>query len=142
MCVRLYVCLFSMSSSLQPIHGTADSDQSSTETISARYDRIQNDTSQLFLFSPDDELQHGKLKRQVQKFELVCGESVDVEVYVSNPFQFELVIQRMELLTSGVPFQAFPQSTSLTPNTQMQKVVLSGKALQDGKLNITGCAIR
>jgi len=45
----------------------------------------------------------------------VCGEGLDVEVFLSNPLQVPMLVQHMSLSTSGVPFEAFTASLTLPP---------------------------
>ena len=45
----------------------------------------------------------------------VCGEALDVEVFLSNPLQVPMLVQHMSLSTSGVAFEAFTASLTLPP---------------------------
>ena len=73
---------------------------------------------------------------------VVAREVFDVEGTLSNPFKFEIIVQRISLSTSGVAFEPFPASLNLPPETPAQTVLLSGKPLESGVLCIRGVHIR
>jgi hypothetical protein len=72
----------------------------------------------------------------------VCGEPVDVEVFLSNPLKVPILIQHMSLSTSGVPFDAFTVSFTLPADTYHQRVLVSGLPRAPGTLEIRGVHIR
>lgn len=94
----------------------------------------------LFAYRPgeeDDEVKHEKPRNMIY----VANETLEVEVLLKNPLKFELVIQRISLSTSGVPFESFPSSLTLLPGATSH-VLLPGKCLSTGTLSIRGCHIR
>ncbi|KAK4685431.1 trafficking protein particle complex subunit 9, partial [Tremellales sp. Uapishka_1] len=72
---------------------------------------------------------------------IVANEQVDVFVTVSNPFAFDLEIQDLSLLTSGVPFVSAPLPLVL-PASSVQTVRLAGIASSPGSLQIKGVTFR
>lgn len=95
------------------------------------------DDEDVFLFSPADDECH--VRRTIT---CVADEMLQVEVFLSNPLKFEVIVQRLSLSTSGVAFEAYPVSLTLGPESFDQRVVLSGKPLEPGTLAIVGCHIR
>lgn len=88
-----------------------------------------------FLYNPRKSLTGKTL------FTVASNEAVEVAVTIRNPFVFDLELQKLELSTSGVPFQgkAIPVTV---PANSFHPVTLSGKPLEAGTLIIRGCVVQ
>ncbi|XP_055593294.1 protein brunelleschi-like [Uranotaenia lowii] len=63
----------------------------------------------------------------------VCEENLKL----TNPLPFELQVTDIRLLTTGVFFEAFPQTVMLQPNV-LTTVALHGTPIESGELDIQG----
>jgi hypothetical protein len=85
-----------------------------------------------------------------RQLRFVAGETIDVEVFLSNPLKVPLLIQRISLSvrSSGsgsgeaVPFESFPASLTLPPESFNHRILLSGLPLSAGSISIVGVSIR
>uniref|UniRef100_A0A182SDB6 Uncharacterized protein n=1 Tax=Anopheles maculatus TaxID=74869 RepID=A0A182SDB6_9DIPT len=94
-----------------------------------------------FLFTP---IHFSSLDRRgVEKddskiaFNWVQHDVCEVSVSLMNPLPFELQVTDMRLLTTGVVFEAFPQTVTLQPNVSTN-VSLHGTSIECGELEIQG----
>ncbi|WVF69319.1 hypothetical protein IAT40_004095 [Kwoniella sp. CBS 6097] len=72
---------------------------------------------------------------------IVANEQIDVFVTVRNPFTFDLEIQDLSILTSGVPFITSPLPLTL-PGSSVQTVRVTGHSPTPGTMQIKGISIR
>ncbi|XP_035908823.1 protein brunelleschi [Anopheles stephensi] len=70
-------------------------------------------------------------------FNWVQHDVCEVSVSLMNPLPFELQVTDMRLLTTGVVFEAFPQTVTLQPNVSTN-VSLHGTSIECGELEIQG----
>ncbi|OCF62347.1 hypothetical protein L486_02015 [Kwoniella mangroviensis CBS 10435] len=88
-----------------------------------------------FLYNP-------RLKAaEAGKTVIVANEQIDVFVTVRNPFTFDLEIQDLSILTSGVPFITSPLPLTL-PSNSVQTVRVTGQSPIFGSMSIKGVSIR
>ncbi|WVQ96819.1 hypothetical protein IAU59_003926 [Kwoniella sp. CBS 9459] len=88
-----------------------------------------------FLYNP-------RLKAaEAGKTVIVANEQIDVFVTVRNPFTFDLDIQDLSILTSGVPFITSPLPLTL-PGSSVQTVRVTGHSPSPGLMQIKGISIR
>ena len=72
---------------------------------------------------------------------LVAGEEAFFRVTLQNLYDFDVVVERVKLLSDGVPFEGDAQSTIIGPY-RTQEIVLSGTPLSSGSLVIYGCLVK
>ncbi|WRT67660.1 uncharacterized protein IL334_004632 [Kwoniella shivajii] len=72
---------------------------------------------------------------------LVANEQVDIFVTVRNPFAFDLEVQDLSILTTGVPFITSPLPLTL-PATSVQTVRVTGHSPVPGSMSVKGISIR
>lgn len=95
-----------------------------------------------FLFAPshfNSPIDH-RVKKKVDNqmsFLWVRNDVCDVMLKLLNPLPFELQVNEMRLLASGIVFESLPQSVVLPPNAS-QSVVLHGTPLEVGDLEFVG----
>ncbi|XP_050076583.1 protein brunelleschi [Anopheles maculipalpis] len=94
-----------------------------------------------FLFTP---IHFSSLDRRgVEKddskitFNWIQHDVCEVSLSLMNPLPFELQVTDMRLLTTGVVFEAFPQTVTLQPNVSTN-VSLHGTSIECGELEIQG----
>nr|XP_018262525.1 uncharacterized protein I303_05542 [Kwoniella dejecticola CBS 10117]OBR84683.1 hypothetical protein I303_05542 [Kwoniella dejecticola CBS 10117] len=88
-----------------------------------------------FLYNP-------RLKAaEAGKTVIVANEQIDVFVTVRNPFTFDLEVQDLSILTSGVPFVTSPLPLTL-PSNSVQTVRVTGQSPIAGEMSIKGVSIR
>ncbi|KFY30189.1 hypothetical protein V493_02081 [Pseudogymnoascus sp. VKM F-4281 (FW-2241)] len=72
---------------------------------------------------------------------LVCGENATFKVTLQNPYEFEIVIDRIRLEANGGDFESVVQETVVGPyRTQILNV--SGTPRAAGSFKITGCIVK
>ncbi|KFY86939.1 hypothetical protein V500_07289 [Pseudogymnoascus sp. VKM F-4518 (FW-2643)] len=72
---------------------------------------------------------------------LVCGESATFKVTLQNPYEFDIVIDRIRLEANGGEFESAVQETIVGPyRTQILSV--SGAPRSAGAFKITGCIVK
>lgn len=86
------------------------------------------------------EFQSALRARRVAQNALVQDEPVTVDVTLRNPLEIELLIARIELCASGVPFDAAYTSTVVPPRS-LQTVSLHGVPRSEGQLGIEGIIV-
>uniref|UniRef100_A0A1S4J791 Uncharacterized protein n=2 Tax=Culex quinquefasciatus TaxID=7176 RepID=A0A1S4J791_CULQU len=93
-----------------------------------------------FLFTP---IHFNSVDRRTPKddskitFNWVQHDVCEVNVKLTNPLPFELQVTDIRLLTTGVVFEAFPQTVMLQPNV-VTTVSLHGTPIEKGDLDIQG----
>lgn len=90
-----------------------------------------------FIFSP---LQPHRRSGRSAKLDLlwVEGEVCAVALQLCNPMPFELRVSHMSLLVDGLPFECFPSSLELPPESSPYPVKLLGTPRGTGDLHILG----
>ncbi|XP_058454101.1 protein brunelleschi [Malaya genurostris] len=93
-----------------------------------------------FLFTP---IHFSSMDRRQAKddskisFNWIQNDVCEVNVKLTNPLPFELQVTDIRLLTTGVVFEAFPQTVMLQPNV-LTTVALHGTPIEKGELDIQG----
>lgn len=72
---------------------------------------------------------------------LVAQEEASFQVTLQNLFDFDVVVERILLVSDGVPFMCKAQSTMIGPY-RTQTLLLSGIPQSSGTLTIYGCAVK
>ncbi|KXJ79652.1 hypothetical protein RP20_CCG000124 [Aedes albopictus] len=93
-----------------------------------------------FLFTP---IHFSSMDRRQAKddskisFNWIQHDVCEVNVKLTNPLPFELQVTDIRLLSTGVVFEAFPQTVILQPNV-LTTVALHGTPIEKGELDIQG----
>lgn len=93
-----------------------------------------------FLFTP---IHFSSMDRRQAKddskipFNWIQHDVCEVNLKLTNPLPFELPVTDIRLLTTGVVFEAFPQTVMLQPNV-LTTVALHGTPIEKGELDIQG----
>uniref|UniRef100_A0A8C1MP78 Trafficking protein particle complex 9 n=1 Tax=Cyprinus carpio TaxID=7962 RepID=A0A8C1MP78_CYPCA len=74
----------------------------------------------------------------VADFQWVQGDVCEVQLMVYNPMPFELRVENMGLLTSGVDFESLPAALSLPAESGLYPVTLVGVPRTAGNITING----
>ncbi|KAJ6242143.1 trafficking protein particle complex subunit 9 [Anaeramoeba flamelloides] len=90
--------------------------------------KLKNDdqTNDVFIFSP-----FSKKKSKIPQtiiYPWTKTQNINVSVIFSNPFEFEIKIDRLSFKTTSKSFNSFPMSLIIPPRTKKFKCILSGKA--------------
>jgi hypothetical protein len=112
----------------------------SSSMMPHQHDNSNND-GDVFFFRPSD-TSSPSVAASPKKLVYVANDVIDINVTLSNPYKCEIIIQRITLSTSGVPFEPFASSLQLGAETYNQRLTLSGRVLAAGKLSIRGVHIR
>ena len=72
---------------------------------------------------------------------LVAQEEAFFRVTLQNLYDFDVVIEHIELLSDGIPFKGFPETTLIGPY-RTQTILLSGTPQEAGSLFISGCTVK
>ncbi len=72
---------------------------------------------------------------------LLALEETLFQVTLQNLFDFDVVIERIELLSDGLPFESSPETTLIGPY-RTQTILLSGTPQVAGSLSIFGCTVK
>uniref|UniRef100_A0A673ZY66 Trafficking protein particle complex subunit 9 n=1 Tax=Salmo trutta TaxID=8032 RepID=A0A673ZY66_SALTR len=72
------------------------------------------------------------------EFRWVQGDVCEVQLMVYNPMPFELRVEHMGLLTSGVEFESLPAALSLPAESGLYPVTLVGVPRTAGNINVNG----
>ena len=72
---------------------------------------------------------------------LVAQEEARFRVTMQNLYDFDIVVEHIELLADGVPFESSPQNTLIGPY-RTQTILLSGIPKAAGPLYICGCSVK
>ena len=98
----------------------------------------EEEEDDVFLFSPNADTSGAS----PSSLTVSADETLHFHVTLSNPLQFEIVVQRIWLATEGVPFHAHPESLTLEPCSEGHRLLLSGRPMESGTLKVKGCFIR
>uniref|UniRef100_A0A8C2YZF9 Trafficking protein particle complex subunit 9 n=1 Tax=Cyclopterus lumpus TaxID=8103 RepID=A0A8C2YZF9_CYCLU len=71
-------------------------------------------------------------------FQWVQGDVCEVQLMVYNPMPYELRVENMGLLTSGVEFESLPAALSLPAESGLYPVTLVGVPRTAGNITVTG----
>ncbi|XP_069919977.1 uncharacterized protein [Oryctolagus cuniculus] len=88
--------------------------------------------------SLDFSCQEGLLQDLSDDFQWVEGDVCEVQLMVYNPMLFELRVQNMGLLTSGVEFESRPAALSLPAESGLYLVTLVGVPQTTGMITVNG----
>ncbi|XP_036826569.1 trafficking protein particle complex subunit 9 isoform X3 [Oncorhynchus mykiss] len=91
-----------------------------------------------FIYSPIIMHTRGEERTKKIEFRWVQGDVCEVQLMVYNPMPFELRVEHMGLLTSGVEFEALPAALSLPAESGLYPVTLVGVPRTAGNINING----
>lgn len=91
-----------------------------------------------FIYSPI--IAHGRSEERGKKidFQWVQGDVCEVQLMVYNPMPFELRVENMGLLTSGVDFESLPAALSLPAESGLYPVTLVGVPQTTGTITVNG----
>ncbi|KAM6457563.1 trafficking protein particle complex subunit 9 isoform 2-T5 [Liasis olivaceus] len=95
-------------------------------------------TKSPFIYSPIIAHNHGEEQSKKIDFQWVQGDVCEVQLMVYNPMPFELRVENMGLLTSGVEFESLPAALSLPAESGLYPVTLVGVPQSPGQINING----
>ncbi|XP_064876508.1 trafficking protein particle complex subunit 9 isoform X2 [Oncorhynchus nerka] len=92
-----------------------------------------------FIYSPIImQRTRGEERTKKIEFRWVQGDVCEVQLMVYNPMPFELRVEHMGLLTSGVEFEALPAALSLPAESGLYPVTLVGVPRTAGNINVNG----
>nr|XP_033789554.1 trafficking protein particle complex subunit 9 isoform X3 [Geotrypetes seraphini]XP_033789555.1 trafficking protein particle complex subunit 9 isoform X3 [Geotrypetes seraphini]XP_033789556.1 trafficking protein particle complex subunit 9 isoform X3 [Geotrypetes seraphini]XP_033789557.1 trafficking protein particle complex subunit 9 isoform X3 [Geotrypetes seraphini] len=95
-------------------------------------------TKSPFIYSPIIAHNRGEEKNKKIDFQWVQGDVCEVQLMVYNPMPFELRVENMGLLTSGVDFESLPAALSLPAESGLYPVTLVGVPRTTGQIAING----
>ncbi|KAM6215248.1 trafficking protein particle complex subunit 9 isoform 5-T5 [Rhynchocyon petersi] len=95
-------------------------------------------TKSPFIYSPIIAHSRGEERSKKIDFQWVQGEVCEVQLMVYNPMPFELRVENMGLLTSGVEFESLPAALSLPAESGLYPVTLVGVPQTTGTITING----
>ncbi|XP_042636839.1 trafficking protein particle complex subunit 9 [Orycteropus afer afer] len=95
-------------------------------------------TKSPFIYSPI--IAHNRAEERGKKidFQWVQGDVCEVQLMVYNPMPFELRVENMGLLTSGVEFESLPAALSLPAESGLYPVTLVGVPQTTGTITVNG----
>ncbi|KAM9737491.1 trafficking protein particle complex subunit 9 isoform 4-T5 [Menidia menidia] len=95
-------------------------------------------TASPFIYSPI--IMHNRGDERCKKidFQWVQGDVCEVQLMVYNPMPFELRVENMGLLTSGVEFESLPAALSLPAESGLYPVTLVGVPRTAGNITVNG----
>ncbi|KAI7798554.1 putative trafficking protein particle complex subunit 9 [Triplophysa rosa] len=91
-----------------------------------------------FIYSPISMHNRGDERSKKIDFQWVQGDVCEVQLMVYNPMPFELRVENMGLLTSGVDFESLPAALSLPAESGLYPVTLVGVPRTTGNITISG----
>uniref|UniRef100_UPI00359002C1 trafficking protein particle complex subunit 9 isoform X2 n=1 Tax=Myxine glutinosa TaxID=7769 RepID=UPI00359002C1 len=95
-------------------------------------------SSSPFIYSPIVVQQRREQRANQIDFQWVQGDVCEVQLMVYNPMPFELRVENMGLLTSGVEFESLPAALSLPAESGLYPVTLVGVPKIPGPITIAG----
>nr|XP_020660194.1 trafficking protein particle complex subunit 9 [Pogona vitticeps] len=95
-------------------------------------------TKSPFIYSPIIAHNRGEERGKKIDFQWVQGDVCEVQLMVYNPMPFELRVENMGLLTSGVEFESLPAALSLPAESGLYPVTLVGVPQSAGQITING----
>uniref|UniRef100_A0A8C6NZ96 Trafficking protein particle complex subunit 9 n=1 Tax=Nothobranchius furzeri TaxID=105023 RepID=A0A8C6NZ96_NOTFU len=95
-------------------------------------------TASPFIYSPI--IMHSRGEERCKKidFQWVQGDVCEVQLMVYNPMPYELRVENMGLLTSGVQFESLPAALSLPAESGLYPVTLVGVPRTAGNITVNG----
>nr|XP_051687490.1 trafficking protein particle complex subunit 9-like isoform X1 [Oryctolagus cuniculus] len=91
-----------------------------------------------FIYSPVIAHNRGEECNKKIDFQWVQGDVCEVQLMVYNPMLFEVRVQNMGLLTSGVEFESRPAALSLPAESGLYLVTLVGVPQTTGTITVNG----
>ncbi|XP_034619557.1 trafficking protein particle complex subunit 9 [Trachemys scripta elegans] len=91
-----------------------------------------------FIYSPIIAHNRGEERSKKIDFQWVQGDVCEVQLMVYNPMPFELRVENMGLLTTGVEFESLPAALSLPAESGLYPVTLVGVPQNTGQITING----
>ncbi|XP_036293388.1 trafficking protein particle complex subunit 9 isoform X2 [Pipistrellus kuhlii] len=91
-----------------------------------------------FIYSPIIAHSRGEERSKKIDFQWVQGDVCEVQLMVYNPMPFELRVENMGLLTSGVEFESLPAALSLPAESGLYPVTLVGVPQTTGTISVNG----
>ncbi|XP_062874344.1 trafficking protein particle complex subunit 9 [Trichomycterus rosablanca] len=91
-----------------------------------------------FIYSPISIHNRGDERSKKIDFQWVQGDVCEVQLMVYNPMPFELRVENMGLLTSGVDFESLPAALSLPAESGLYPVTLVGVPRTAGTITVKG----
>ncbi|XP_006753323.1 PREDICTED: trafficking protein particle complex subunit 9 isoform X4 [Myotis davidii] len=91
-----------------------------------------------FIYSPIMAHSRGEERSKKIDFQWVQGDVCEVQLMVYNPMPFELRVENMGLLTSGVEFESLPAALSLPAESGLYPVTLVGVPQTTGTISVNG----
>lgn len=95
-------------------------------------------TKSPFIYSPIIAHNRGEERNRKIDFQWVQGDVCEVQLMVYNPMPFELRVENMGLLTSGVEFESLPAALSLPAESGLYPVTLVGVPQTTGTIAVNG----
>nr|XP_054513463.1 trafficking protein particle complex subunit 9 isoform X5 [Pan troglodytes] len=95
-------------------------------------------TKSPFIYSPIIAHNRGEERNKKIDFQWVQGDVCEVQLMVYNPMPFELRVENMGLLTSGVEFESLPAALSLPAESGLYPVTLVGVPQTTGTIAVNG----
>ncbi|XP_036779007.2 trafficking protein particle complex subunit 9 isoform X7 [Manis pentadactyla] len=95
-------------------------------------------TKSPFIYSPIIAHSRGEERSKKIDFQWVQGDVCEVQLMVYNPMPFELRVENMGLLTSGVEFESLPAALSLPAESGLYPVTLVGVPRTTGTIAVNG----
>ncbi|NWQ80652.1 TPPC9 protein, partial [Columbina picui] len=95
-------------------------------------------TKSPFIYSPIIAHSRGEERSKKIDFQWVQGDVCEVQLMVYNPMPFELRVENMGLLTTGVEFESLPAALSLPAESGLYPVTLVGVPQTTGQITING----
>ncbi|XP_075867291.1 trafficking protein particle complex subunit 9 isoform X1 [Nelusetta ayraudi] len=95
-------------------------------------------TASPFIYSPIIMHNRGEDRCKKIDFQWVQGDVCEVQLMVYNPMPYELRVENMGLLTSGVEFESLPAALSLPAESGLYPVTLVGVPRTAGNITING----
>ncbi|KAI1901635.1 hypothetical protein AGOR_G00036430 [Albula goreensis] len=95
-------------------------------------------TKSPFIYSPIIMHNRGEERGKKIEFQWVQGDVCEVQLMVYNPMPFELRVENMGLLTSGVEFESLPAALSLPAESGLYPVTLVGVPRTAGNITVNG----
>ncbi|XP_077928087.1 trafficking protein particle complex subunit 9 isoform X6 [Halichoerus grypus] len=95
-------------------------------------------TKSPFIYSPIIAHNRGEERNKKIDFQWVQGDVCEVQLMVYNPMPFELRVENMGLLTSGVEFESLPAALSLPAESGLYPVTLVGVPQTTGTITVNG----
>ncbi|XP_067887838.1 trafficking protein particle complex subunit 9 isoform X3 [Heterodontus francisci] len=91
-----------------------------------------------FIYSPIIAHHRGEERSKKIDFQWVQGDVCEVQLMVYNPMPFELRVENMGLLVTGVEFESLPAALSLPAESGLYPVTLVGVPRTSGQINVNG----